>query len=80
MDQNIKKLKQELKARITKRNKKIVQEAVLAEKSYGDIAKEHGISRARVKQILMSYGVKVPMKKGTGKWKTMVKRVKQVRK
>src|SRR3990167_1255869 len=50
------------------RNQYIVEEVKKAEKSYHEIAKQFGLSPQRIKQILKTKGVSVPLIKDSPKW------------
>ena len=75
MNHKIKKLREELLKEARERDKKIVQEAILGERAYWEIAKKYGISTERVRQILRKFRIKVPLEKGMPKYKRWIKRI-----
>ena len=75
MNNNIKQARENLKEEIIKRNEAIAQEAILGKKSLSDLAKHHHITRERITQILHTFGVKVPMRKGLEKYETWRRRI-----
>jgi len=80
MEDRIKQLKKVLKERINERNKAILQQAVLGEKNYEELAEEFGVSKQRIKQILRKFHIKVPLVKGMKKYNTWKKRISKSRK
>ena len=75
MNNQLKQLREQLKQGIKDRNEKIAQEAILGKKSLSDLAKHHHITRERITQILHTFGVKVPMRKGQEKYETWRRRI-----
>jgi predicted DNA-binding protein YlxM (UPF0122 family) len=80
MADRIENLKKELQKKIVKRNKAILQEAVLGEKNYQEIADKFRVSRQRIKQILRKFHIKVPLEKGMKKYEIWRKRISKSRK
>jgi len=62
-----------------KRNKKIVSELAKGDLSYGDIGKKYGLTRSRISQIGIQFGVKSPLKKGLRKTQTWRERIAKSR-
>ena len=62
------------------RNQYIVEEVKKAEKSYHEIAKQFGLSPQRIKQILKSKGVSVPLVKDSLKWLNWKKHISDSKK
>ena len=71
----IKKLQTKLKKMVQERNEKIAQTAVLGKMTYDEIAKKFGVSKQRVKQILVKYHIKVPLRRGFEKHKRWKQRI-----
>lgn len=73
-DYNIKEKQNTLKILIKRRNKKICREALSHKYNLKEIGKRNKLTRQRVKQILKENNIKVPLIKGTRKYKNWIKR------
>lgn len=72
---SLKRLQTEVQKRLEKRNKEIIQEFILGDKTIRDLSKKHDITYQRVAQIVRSFGISVPLTKGTKKYKRWKKRI-----
>ena len=79
MTDKIKQLNKSLKEQFEERNKEIIQEAVFEETDYRTLGAKYSISGERVKQILHSHNVRVPLKKGGKKYEVWRKKLSKSR-
>lgn|SRR3990167_11016516 len=75
MNGDLKKLYTDWLAGIKERNQLIIVMAYKADKTYREISKEFGLSCQRIKQILATNKVSVPMKKGYIKYDVWRQRI-----
>lgn len=72
---NIKKKQHTIEILIRRRNKRIVREALTHKWNLKELGKRNGnLSRQRIKQILRENRIRVPLTKGTRKYKNWMKR------
>lgn len=75
MKTDIKSIQDNLIKKVLARNKLIINDAIFKQLTFRELASKYRVSLQRINQILMKNGIKVPVIKGSRKYKIFCERV-----